>query len=272
MKVRKPVVAGRFYPGNAEALRRFLAEATPSAAAPLEALALIAPHAGYVYSGGVAGQVFGAVKIPDTVLLLGPNHTGKGARAAIDSQGAWETPLGRVEIDTALAEALKAACPLFTEDDQAHAFEHSLEVQLPFIQYLNPKARIVPIAFMLRSAGDIQAAGVAIGRVLKEWPSPVLIAVSSDMTHYEPAEVARQKDGLALDEVLALNPQGLLNTVATHRISMCGVIPAAVMLWAVRELGAREARKVAYANSGEASGDFGSVVGYAGVAIPKPTP
>lgn len=267
MTIRQPAVAGRFYPGNASALSRWLAGAAAPPPSPKRALGVVAPHAGYVYSGAAAGKVISGVEITQTVLLLGPNHTGLGAKAAIMSEGAWATPLGAVEIDSPFATALKAGCPTLVEDASAHAHEHSLEVMLPFLQYLRPGVKIVPIAFMLRSLGEIEQTGASIGRVLRSWPERVLMLASSDMTHYEPAEVARKKDSLAIERVVALDPEGLLRTVGGHGISMCGVVPTAVMLYAARELGASEAENPVYTNSGEASGDYGSVVGYAGMVV-----
>ena len=264
---RKPVVAGQFYPGNPAQLRAFLQEAMPPQSALLKAIGVVAPHAGYVYSGKVAGKVFGRVIVPDAVVLLGPNHTGLGTRASIMSEGAWATPLGTAPIDAALAAALKTACPLLEEDSLAHAHEHSLEVEVPFLQHRNPSVQIVPIALMLRGFDDIEDMGDAIAQVLAGWPDPVLLVASSDMTHYEAHETAKSKDARAIEKVLALDARGLLDTTARHRISMCGVIPAAVVLVAAKRLGATRAELVAYSTSGEASGDYDRVVGYAGLAV-----
>lgn len=266
--IREPVVAGRFYPGSPERLGAFLDDVMePKATARAKAIGVVSPHAGYVYSGAVAGRVFSAVDIPPSVLLLGPNHTGHGARAAILSRGSWRTPLGVCEVDEALADALKAASPLLKEDATAHLQEHSLEVQVPFLQRLRPDVKIVPVVFMLRNILDILEVGRAIGFVLRDWPSGVLMVASSDMTHYEPDRSAREKDALAAERILALDPEGLVAAIARHRISMCGVVPTAVMLAAARELGAKSARQVAYATSGEVTGDYASVVGYAGIVV-----
>lgn len=264
---RRPAVAGQFYPGDAGELRAFLEGAVPRDAEPEAALGVVAPHAGYVYSGGVAGRVFGRVRVPDACVLLGPNHTGLGTRASIVSRGSWLTPLGVAPIHEPLADALKAACPLLEEDAVAHAHEHSLEVEVPFLQYRNPSVRIVPVAFLLRSQAEVEEAGEGIASVLASWPEPVLLVASSDMTHYEPDRRAREKDAVAIERVLALDPAGLLDTVKRDRISMCGVIPTAVLLVAARRLGATRGELVAYATSGEASGDFDRVVGYAGMRI-----
>lgn len=264
---RRPAVAGQFYPGDPAGLRAFLEGAVPRAGDPAAALGVVAPHAGYVYSGGVAGKVFGRVRVPDACVLLGPNHTGLGTRASIVSRGEWQTPLGTVPIHGPLADALRGSCPLLEEDPLAHAHEHSLEVEVPFLQYRNPAVRIVPIAFQLTSRAEVQEAGEGIAAALAGWPEPVLLVASSDMTHYESHRSAREKDAKAVDRVLALDPAGLLDTVKRDRISMCGVIPTAVLLVAARRLGATRGELVAYATSGEVSGDFERVVGYAGMMI-----
>ena len=264
---RRPCVAGQFYPGHPGELRDFLDRAVGPAAEGAPAVGGMSPHAGYVYSGGVAGALFRRVRVPDTVLLLGPNHTGLGAPAAVSTCEAWATPLGEVPVDRDLTEALLAESPVFEADDLAHAHEHSLEVQIPFLQYRNPGVSIAAVAFMLRSWQDIQTAGEAVARVLAERTDPVLMVASTDMSHYEPDEVARQKDRLAIERVLALDPRGLLDTVRRHGISMCGAVPTAVMLVAARALGASAAEMVEYATSGDASGDYARVVGYAAVMV-----
>lgn len=265
--IRQPVVAGQFYPGRREPLLAFLEDAAAPVPTPVTAVGAVVPHAGYVYSGRVAGAVFARVVVPGAVVLLGPNHTGLGTRASILSRGGWATPLGTAAIHGELADALRAACPLLREDGDAHAQEHSLEVQVPFVQYRNPGARIVPIAFLLRDPDQIDEVGAALASVVARWPEPVLLVASSDMTHYEPDRVAREKDRRAIERVLALDPRGLLDTVARHTITMCGVVPTAVLLAAAGRLGATRGELVQYATSGDASGDTSRVVGYAGMVI-----
>lgn len=265
--IRRPAVAGQFYPGDPEKLRAFLEESVRPGPEPAAAVGVVSPHAGYVYSGRVAGAVFGRVRVPDAVILLGPNHTGLGTEASIVSHGAWATPLGPVSIHGELAEALRAESALFEEDALAHAHEHSLEVQVPFLQYRNPGVRIVPIAFMLRDLAAVEEAGEAVASVVARWRDPVLLVASSDMTHYEPQDRAREKDARAIERVLALDPEGLLDTTKRFGITMCGVIPTAVLLVAARRLGATGGELVTYATSGEVSGDLRSVVGYAGMVI-----
>ncbi len=265
--MRNPVVAGRFYPGSSAELAEYLRGVLPIGREMRSAIGIVSPHAGYVYSGGVAASVIGSVFITDTVLLLGPNHTGKGTRASIMSSGSWRTPLGVTDIDEGLAQALREGCPTLREDSVAHEEEHSLEVQLPFLQFIKPGVKIVPISFSLRSGEEILQVGRELGEVLASWPEPVLMLASSDMTHYESDDEARVKDRLAIDKVLALDPGGLLSTVGEHNISMCGVVPTAIMLAAAKVLGASGAREVRYATSGEVTGDYSSVVGYAGMVV-----
>ncbi len=264
--IRKPCVAGRFYPDEPallkSAVEKFLVKSVRE-----RAIAVMAPHAGYVYSGAVAGQVYSSVIIPDTVVLIGPNHTGLGEKAAVMPDGAWEMPLGSVKIDTELSGAILESSGLFSADSAAHLMEHSLEVQLPFIFSVNRNASIVPVTVMQANAEECAEMGASIARAISACGKEVLIAVSSDMNHYETEARTREKDRLAIDEVLKLDPVGLLKVAARKSISMCGVIPAAIALTAARRLGARSARLVKYSTSGEVSGDFRQVVGYAGIII-----
>jgi len=265
---RTACVAGQFYPARKgeleEVVKGFLGGAK---AAPQKAIAVIAPHAGYIYSGRTAGAVYSEVIIPNDVILIGPNHTGLGSPAAVMDEGPWETPLGDVEVNAALARLIIESDAGFSPDAAAHLREHSLEVQLPFIQAVNPAAAIVPIAVMHAGIAACARMGKAIAVAIKQWGKDVLIVVSSDMNHYEPEDVTRKKDALAIDEVLALEPARLLEVAARNDISMCGVIPAAIAITAARELGARNARLVSHTTSGETSGDFDAVVGYAGFVI-----
>ena len=263
---RAPAVAGQFYPADEGRLRadvRRLLGARPS---DERALAVVAPHAGYVYSGEIAGEVFANVHIPDRVILLCPNHTGLGARAAIMSEGAWLIPGHRVPIAHELAEALRVRSFLI-EDEVAHAREHSLEVMLPFLVERNPDVQIVPICLSHLPLDACTRLGSDIAETVREMGGEILIVASSDMSHYVPAETARERDTLALAELEAMRPEELYRTVERERISMCGFIPATVALSAALELGAREGKLLRYGNSGETSGDFSQVVGYAGVVI-----
>lgn len=264
---RKPAVAGRFYPGQPDELRRAIQNYTETTCQKAHALGVVVPHAGYMYSGAIAGKTFTHVVIPRRVIILGPNHHGLGHPAAVYAQGAWETPLGIISIDATLAEAVLAGCPGMAPDKSAHKFEHSLEVQVPFLQVLAPECSIVPICLGRLSLTDLLRFGEDLGRVLAAYPEKVLIVASSDMSHYEPGAVAREKDLRALRCVSDLDPQGLYRTVHDGGISMCGVSPVVVMLTAALKLGAKKATMVHYGNSGDVTGDQSEVVGYAGMTI-----
>lgn len=267
--VRAPVVAGRFYPGSAKALARdvagYLAGADPELAGP--ALLCMVPHAGYVFSGAVAGRTLGAAALPDTLLLLGPNHTGLGARLAVWPGGAWEIPGATVPVAETLATELLEAAPRLTADRAAHLSEHSLEVVLPFLYARNPAVRIVPVAVAEPDPAVLAEVGRAVAAALRRGGQPVGIVVSSDMSHYVSHEAAKSRDALALSRVLALDPYGLCQVVRREGITMCGVLPMALGLFTALELGAREAFLAAYATSGEVTGDMEQVVGYAGVLV-----
>ena len=264
---RRPAVAGRFYPARPQELtrdlERFLERATP----PQPAIACVVPHAGIMYSGHVAGAVYARLAPSSSYVILCPNHTGAGRPLAIMSTGEWETPLGNVPIDSALAEALKRACPALEEDEEAHRFEHSLEVQLPFLQHLQKEFRFVPIAVGVGRYEPLAELGRALARVAEAAAVRPLLVASSDLNHYEPDAVNRVKDRQAIDQILALDPRGLYDTVHRERISMCGFGPTVAVLTAARELGARQAELVRYATSGDITGDRSAVVGYAGIVI-----
>jgi len=264
--VRTPAVSGQFYPGKPSELRSLLNQLIP-ACERKKAIGLISPHAGYVYSGAIAGETFAGVDIPSRIVILGPNHHGYGHDAAIYPEGEWVTPIGRTPVDEELADEILASCRDFTRDETAHRFEHSLEVQLPFIQVLAPDASIVPICIGRASLPQLLAMGTALGDVLSRHPGEVLMVASSDMTHYESGDSARRKDMKALEKILALDPAGLYKTVAEGRITMCGVMPSTIMLQAARIMGAQSGRLVRYGNSGDVTGDQAQVVGYAGVVI-----
>ncbi len=270
--IRPAVVAGQFYPGQKESLLKSVESLMPSTVYEQSAIGLMSPHAGYIYSGGVAGQTFSAVKIPDEVIILGPNHHGRGHMAAVYASGTWETPLGQMKIAAALASRILTECPMTAEDSVAHRFEHSLEVQLPFLQCRASDISIVPICISrmpletLLQLGDGLARAVSSSSSTPPGSTPLIVA-STDMTHYEAGNVARKKDFMALEKVLALDPKGLYDVVQENRISMCGVLPTVVMLQAAIALGATDAELIAYSNSGDVTGDQSEVVGYAGVRI-----
>ncbi|MFW5837831.1 MAG: AmmeMemoRadiSam system protein B [Desulfovibrionaceae bacterium] len=266
---RKPVVAGQFYPGSASALqeqiRDFMAEAPNRDAAP--SLLAMVPHAGYVFSGGVCGKTLGAANLRPLVVMLGPNHTGRGQPLAVWPEGRWETPDGGLMVDETVAQAVIDAGAGFAADTAAHLQEHSLEVVVPFLRALDPNTRIAPIAVSLPDPDRLMEAGRTLARTLQALDAPFSIVVSSDMSHYVPAERARTQDAKALEAVERLDPAGLFATVRDQDISMCGVMPMTMGLAAANELGASKARVVDYATSGDVNRDYTRVVGYAGVIV-----
>ncbi len=269
--VRHPAVAGRFYPRDPDDLRSeargYLEQSNVASEAPKHALGCIAPHAGYMYSGHVAGAVFARIEIPSRCIVMCPNHTGMGRALAIMSEGAWETPLGAISIDTDLAGALKQRFAALQEDPAAHRAEHAAEVELPFLQLLQPNLKFVPIALGTGQFDALEQLGHALADVVAAQKDHILIVASSDMNHYESDVVTRVKDHRALERILSLDPRGLYEVVTQQDISMCGFGPAVAMLTAARQLGAKSAELVKYATSGDVSGDREMVVGYAGVVV-----
>lgn len=264
---RMPAVAGQFYPGREDELRTVLSRLIPEQLSPQPFKGVISPHAGYVYSGAIAGRLFSQVAIPDTVLIICPNHHGAGAAAALYPDGAWRTPLGDIPVNARLNELLLRNSPYLTCDTVAHQREHSLEVQLPFLQYLRPDVSIAALCIGHGDYAPLRDIGIGIARAISEYGREVLIVASSDMTHYESADSARMKDQQALGRILALDGKGLLETCRNQRITMCGVVPATVMLEAAISLGAKDAEVVAYGTSGDVTGDNRQVVGYAAVTV-----
>lgn len=265
--IRHPAVAGQFYPRDIAALRKELDSYLIPNAHPMPAFGCIVPHAGYMYSGHVAGAVYSQIEIPHSCVLLCPNHTGVGHALSMMTNGVWETPLGSVLVNAEIASALRSACPLLYDDPGAHRSEHAIEVQLPFLQSRRNDFRFVPIAVGTSHLDELQALGRALGGVLAARGEPTLIVASSDMNHYESDQITRLKDHKALERVMALDAAGLYDVVMNENISMCGYGPAIVMLIATQQLGASHAELIKYATSGDISGDRRTVVGYAGVAI-----
>ena len=267
MLVRRAAVAGRFYPGDPRVLendvRSFLSPATET----ISALGCVVPHAGYMYSGAVAGAVYAKLNIPQCCIVLCPNHTGLGQPLSIMSEGSWETPLGRVAIDSELATQLKVKFPYLREDAEAQCTEHATEVQLPFLQVIRKNFSFVPITLGMRQFEILEALGAAIAEVVAMQNEPILLIASSDMNHYENDAVTRIKDRKAIDQILKLDPGELFDVVIREEISMCGFGPTVVMLTAVNRLGANQAELVKYATSGDVSGDRNMVVGYAGILL-----
>jgi MEMO1 family protein len=264
---RTAAVAGQFYQGTSVRLTQQVGQYIDKNLTSEEVLGMMVPHAGLMYSGIVAGAVYSSIKFPHTFVMLGPNHTGLGPGISLMESGEWEIPTGIFEIDKKLATRIALNAPNAVRDSQAHTFEHSLEVQLPFVAYFSREVKIVPIAMLSASFEGCLELAEGIAKAVRDAAYPVVIVASSDMSHYVPDKVARQKDKAALEKILAIDPEGLYETVRRERISMCGVLPATVMLAAAKLLGAGSARLVKYTTSGEVSGDYESVVGYAGVVV-----
>lgn len=265
--IRQTAVAGAFYPGSREELEAQLASLVPDEAAHHELVACISPHAGYVYSGVVAGRLFAHLEVPKRVIVLGPNHTGVGADVAVAPHDYWETPLGRQPVDTALARTLVELDSSAEFDPAAHWREHSIEVQLPFLRRRRPDVEVLPICLKHLRLDACIAFGHSLAGIISNIEEPVGIVASSDMSHFQPDDLTRNLDHKAIDAALERDPAKLYDTVHSEGISMCGVIPATVALTAANDLGAVGAHLVDYATSGDVSGDYSAVVGYAGVCV-----
>lgn len=275
MPVRQPVVAGRFYPGAPAALlrevRAFLG-AGPAAGEARAAWGCMLPHAGYVYSGAVAGATLAGLRLPRRLVVLCPNHTGRGQPLGLWPGGAWLTPLGAVPVDEALADALAASGGGFVPDVQSHLGEHSIEVLLPFLQVAQaegPEAvSVVPVCVGTRQPGALARAGAALAAVLgRPENADTGVVVSSDMNHYEDVRRTAQKDAMALERALAADADGLLRVVEKAGISMCGAAPLALALHAAGRLGDVRVELAAHDTSATASGDTRHTVGYAGLRL-----
>ena len=266
---RQPVVAGRFYAGSPQALAGDVAAYRDGAGPVRDRRTILAmvPHAGHVYSGQVAGRTLAEAVLGDTVILLGPNHTGKGAAVAVWPDGTWLFPGGGLEVDGELAREVIRTCPAAQSDTAAHLYEHSLEVNLPFLAAANPALRIVPVAIAQPDLPTLKELGHSLAEVIRGSGKTVSLVVSSDMNHFLDDGETRRRDRLALDRIEALDPEGLFQTVRAQSISMCGVLPMTVGLMAAKELGATRAEVVRYATSGDVNREYAQVVGYAGVIV-----
>jgi AmmeMemoRadiSam system protein B len=266
--LRKPAVAGQFYPSSEPELKKQI-ERFIDKKAKFDVYGCILPHAGYIYSGAVAGYTLSEINIKDKIILLGPNHTGYGMPFAIMTQGIWQTPLGEIAIDDELAKALLGSNEYLQDDTLAHLYEHSLEVELPFLQYLKKDFKIVPITIASNNLSELKEVGKAIASVINELniKDSVMLVASSDMTHYESQEEARNKDKQAIEAILELDEDKLFQRIRRFNITMCGYAPVVVMLSAVKLLGAKKANLAKYQTSADVTGDTSSVVGYAGIII-----
>jgi AmmeMemoRadiSam system protein B len=270
MATRPPAVAGTFYEGTPERLAAQVAACfaeEPEHEEKERFIGAVVPHAGLMYSGHVAAAFYSMAELPKRFIILCPNHTGFGHFAAINREGDWTTPLGSVAVDTPLADALMQRSQLLAEDDRAHAREHSLEVQLPFLQQLLGDFTFVPICLGANRYDYCEEIGHAIASVVAAAGEPVGILASSDLNHYEDQKTTLRKDQLAIDAVLKLDPRELWRVVEEADISMCGFIPTTTMLIAANQLGAKHARLIRHATSSDINGDYSHVVGYAAIVI-----
>lgn len=268
-KIRKPHVAGQFYPLSAQKLRQQISSLVDKEASKIEAIACLMPHAGYAYSGLVAAQTVSHVAIREKVILIGPNHTGFGSPLSLMTEGSWQTPLGEQKIDSALATQILSRSRYLKDDELAHTYEHSLEVELPMLQYFCADFEIVPIAAVSDDIAVLRQTGKDIASAIMEshMTDSTLIVASSDMTHYEAQNDARRKDNEAIEAILELDEEKLLQRVKQYEISMCGYAAVAIMLACAKQLGAKYSKLIKYQTSADATGDRQSVVGYAGIII-----
>jgi AmmeMemoRadiSam system protein B/AmmeMemoRadiSam system protein A len=265
--IRNPAVAGQFYPASPSQLKAMIESMVDEEAVKEKVIGMVSPHAGYIYSGRVAGAIVSKIKFKDTFIIMGPNHTGLGKPCSIMTEGAWKTPLGEVEIDSELGKSILANSSYLQEDYAAHQYEHSIEVQIPFLQYFKPDIHIVPIILAYSSGAVYKEIGKEIAKAIKDLNKEVIIIASSDMTHYEPQESAHRKDMQAIEAILDLNEDELLRRIDELDISMCGYAPTVSLISAAKELGATRAELVKYQTSGDTTGDYSAVVGYAGIII-----
>lgn len=265
--LRKPAVAGQFYPGTATLLKKQLAKFIDQNVSREDVIGLVSPHAGYIYSGQVAGETFSKVNMTDTVIILGPNHNGSGQAFSIVTEGIWQTPLGKVKINSGLAKTILNKSENLSVDLTAHIGEHSLEVQLPFLQYIKSDVEIVPILLSHGETEIYKEIGQAIASTLKEIKKKVIIVASSDMTHHESEDAARFKDKQAIEAIIELDEDKLIACINKLNISMCGYAPVSALICASKELGAKEGTLIKYQTSGDVTADYSSVVGYAGMLI-----
>jgi hypothetical protein len=267
--LRKPAVAGQFYPSSTLELKKQIESLIDKKAAKSDVLGCMLPHAGYIYSGPVAGYTVSQINIKAKIVLIGPNHTGYGTPFSIMTQGIWQTPLGEILIDDELATAILGSCEYLQDDELAHLYEHSLEVELPFLQYFKKDFKIVPVVVASNNLAELKEVGKGIASVINKLniKDSVMLVASSDMTHYEPQGQAEKKDKLAIDAILELDEDKLVQRIQRFNITMCGYAPVVIMLSAVKLLGAKNAALVKYQTSGDITGDPTSVVGYAGIVI-----
>jgi len=282
LKIRSPAVAGSWYAGAPNSLRNQIEElfthrlgpgSLPQTVkdGPRDIVGLVVPHAGYMASGPVAAHAYYSLAKdgkPDVIVIFGPNHTGRGSALSIMNEGVWRTPLGDVKVDTETADQILRASRIVDVDDRAHVYEHSIELQLPFLQYLyGSEFKFVPVCFMMQDLMSSREVGKAVAEALRE--KNALVIASSDMTHYEPQERAEKKDKMAIDAALAMDETQYYHTVEAYGISTCGYGPVIAVITAAKELDAKKAQLLCYKTSGDVLGDRSAVVGYASIAFTK---
>lgn len=267
MTIRRPSVAGQFYHASKAGLEKELTKLIDKDAKKEDSLGAVSPHAGYIYSGAVAGEVLSRLRFKDSFVILGPNHTGLGEPFAIMRSGHWRMPMGDVEIDADLADTILKNSKYIKEDESAHIHEHSIEVQLPFLQFIKKDFKFVPIIIASADLKTFKEIGKELADSIKKSKKKVIMIASSDMTHYEPHESAKEKDHKAIEAILKLDEDLLMGEIRKWNITMCGYAPTIVMLSALKELGAKSAELIDYKTSGDTSGDYSTVVGYAGILI-----
>jgi MEMO1 family protein len=263
---RQPVVAGQFYPGSGPVLRADVAKYLQGSPSVERTLLAMVPHAGYVFSGSVAGRTVAQANLAGKVVLVGPNHTGRGQKIAVWNDGKWILPGFEVRVDSEMAEAILQQ-PGFSADYEAHLYEHSLEVVLPFLDAVKVDFSMVPVAVAEPGLNNLLEAGKNLALALKKMGDDVSIVVSTDMSHFISHHLAKEKDKLAIDRILSMDPEGLYQTVRSNNISMCGMLPMVLSLSCAKELGATNAKLVDYSTSGEVNKDYSQVVGYAGILV-----
>jgi len=266
--IREAVVAGQFYPSRSSDLDSYFSSVMKVNENAAEAMAIVVPHAGYIYSGKIAARAYMQVNIPDNVILLGPNHTGRGTPISVFEKGAWQTPYGDVPINEEFTRLILEETNLAKSDVSAHLYEHSLEVQVPFLQYIKKTGlQIVPISISDHKKENLRNFGIALAKIIKKSNQKTLIVASSDFSHYESAKVAKEKDTCCFSAITALDEDRLWNEVHDKDISMCGYLPVFVTLVAVKELGAEKGELLLYGTSGDITGNQSEVVGYGALMV-----
>ncbi len=264
--IREPVVSGKFYPSQPDILKTsissFIREPEKQ-----NVKGIVVPHAGYTFSGGVAGEVYSRVNLSDTVLIIGPNHQGIGAFFSLSGAEAWNTPLGEVEVDDKLLNEILKFTPFVKVDETSHMYEHSIEVQLPFLKYLKDDIKIVPLSVLGYSYDEVMAVSKGLLKAIENFKEPVLVIASSDFSHYVPHDFAKKEDRFVIDKIVKLDSKGVWDTVRERHISMCGYVPVIMMIEISKGLGAKEGKLLKYRTSGEITGDYESVVGYGGIIV-----